>query len=244
MAEILTRCVLPSFVSNTRPYVELKYIVDISPSDAIPPPALVIFVGNTSSAESILEFTLLTLSRPTYERRKTMNAQSIIPPNIDYGKISADKYSPDDTYEAGELRIQYNSLWKSNQKIPVPEPWTPAHWDQTTVAAELSALNSSIDDLEKVATLYSPASPISFPGEIDVDITAYRVVCMAVYSGSTASSNRQHVLISTYPETAQYIPVQLGTTASYIRIEYASGKLSLLSSGAPASVGAIYGIVK
>ena len=74
-----------------------------------------------------------------------MNAQSIIPPNIDYGKISADKYSPDDTYEAGELRIQYNSLWKSNQKIPVPEPWTPAHWDPTTLAAELSAVNSRMN---------------------------------------------------------------------------------------------------
>ena len=92
--------------------------------------------------------------------------------------------------------------------------------------------------------LYSPDSPTSFPGEIDVDITTYRVVCIAVYSGSTTSANRQYVLISTIPSTAQYIPVQLGTTATYIRIEYAGGKLSLLSSGAPASVGAIYGIVK
>lgn len=71
------------------------------------------------------------------------NTQSLIPPNIDYSKISADKYSPDDTYEAGELRIQYNSLWKAKQKISVPEPWTPAHWDQTTVAEAISALNSS-----------------------------------------------------------------------------------------------------
>lgn len=71
-----------------------------------------------------------------------MNAQSIIPPNIDYGKISADKYSPDETYEAGELRIQYNSLWKAKQAISVPEPWTPDHWDPTTLAAEFSALNS------------------------------------------------------------------------------------------------------
>ena len=74
-----------------------------------------------------------------------MNAQSIIPPNIDYGKISADKYSPDDTYEAGELRIQYNTLWKAKQDISVPEPWTPDHWDPTTLAAEFSALNSRMD---------------------------------------------------------------------------------------------------
>lgn len=83
----------------------------------------------------------------TYERRKNMNAQSIIPPNIDYGKISADKYSPDDTYEAGELRIQYNSLWKAKQAISVPEPWTPDHWEPTTLAAEFSALNSRLSGM-------------------------------------------------------------------------------------------------
>lgn len=101
-----------------------------------------------------------------------------------------------------------------------------------------------MEESEKTEILYSPDSPVSFPGEIDVDITAYRVVCMTVYSGGSATPNRQHVIISTAPSSAQYIPVQLGTTATYIRIEYASGKLSLLSSGAPASVGAIYGIVK
>lgn len=84
------------------------------------------------------------------------NTQSLIPPNIDYSKISADKYSPDDTYEAGELRIQYNSLWKAKQKISVPEPWTPAHWDATTIAAELIALNSSYGVNEKGSYLRLP----------------------------------------------------------------------------------------
>ena len=111
-------------------------------------------------------------------------------------------------------------------------------------AEAISELNSSIEGLEGVAVLYNPASPVSFPGEINVDITEYRVICMIVYSGATTSSNRQHVIISTAPASAQYIPVQLGTTATYIRIEFAGGKLSLLSSGEPASVGAIYGIVK
>ena len=158
--------------------------------------------------------------------------------------VQPDEYSDASTYSVGDYCIENNTIYKCKTAINSPEEFNPSHWEETTIYKELSALNSSIDDLEKVETLYSPASPISFPGEIDVDITAYRVVCMAVYSGSTASSNRQHVLISTHPGTAQYIPVQLGTTASYIRIEYASGKLSLLSSGAPASVGAIYGIVK
>lgn len=70
------------------------------------------------------------------------NTQSLIPPNIDYGKISADKYSPDETYKAGDLRIQNNALWKAKQDINVAEAWTPDHWDPTTLAAELSSLNS------------------------------------------------------------------------------------------------------
>lgn len=70
------------------------------------------------------------------------NTQSLIPPNIDYGKISADKYDPDGTYTKGDLRIQNNALWKSKQNIDVPEPWTESHWESTTLAAEFSSLNS------------------------------------------------------------------------------------------------------
>lgn len=73
------------------------------------------------------------------------NTQSLIPPNIDYGKISADKYDPDGTYTKGDLRIQNNALWKAKQDIDVPEPWTESHWESTTLAAELSSINSSLE---------------------------------------------------------------------------------------------------
>ena len=57
---------------------------------------------------------------------------------------TADEYSPDETYTAGRLVIQNNALWKAKQDISVAEPWTPDHWDPTTLAAELSAVNSSM----------------------------------------------------------------------------------------------------
>lgn len=57
---------------------------------------------------------------------------------------TADEYSPDETYTAGRLVIQNNALWKAKQDISVAETWTPDHWDPTTLAAELSSLNSSI----------------------------------------------------------------------------------------------------
>ena len=55
---------------------------------------------------------------------------------------TADEYSPDETYTAGRLVIQNNALWKAKQDINVAEAWTPDHWDPTTLAAELSAVNS------------------------------------------------------------------------------------------------------
>lgn len=56
---------------------------------------------------------------------------------------TADEYSPDETYTAGRLVINNNALWKAKQDIDVAEAWTPDHWELTTLAAELSAVNSS-----------------------------------------------------------------------------------------------------
>ena len=57
----------------------------------------------------------------------------------------ADSYSPSETYTAGRLVIKNNALWKAKQDINVAEAWTPEHWELTTLAAELSALNSSLE---------------------------------------------------------------------------------------------------
>lgn len=155
----------------------------------------------------------------------------------------SDEFLEGKDYASGDYCIYNNVLYLFTEDKSAGS-WDASKVSATLVGTELSKVNSSIEDLEGVAVLYNPASPVSFPGEIDVDITEYRVICMVVYSGATTSTNRQHVIIATTPASAQYIPVQLGTTATYIRIEFAGGKLSLLSSGEPASVGAIYGIVK
>lgn len=58
--------------------------------------------------------------------------------------VIADPYNPGKTYVTGEYCTQDGGFYKAKQNIDDPEAWTPAHWDQTTVAAELSALNSRI----------------------------------------------------------------------------------------------------
>lgn len=134
-----------------------------------------------------------------------MNAQSIIPPNIDYGKISADKYSPDDTYEAGELRIQYNSLWKAKQAISVPEPWTPDHWDPTTLAAEFSALNSRIAVTGERTNLIS----MSAPGAQNVDFTQYKKLRIAV-SATNVYTNVMFLDTDVLSEANEYMWLYAG----------------------------------
>lgn len=76
----------------------------------------------------------------------------------DVAGLSADEYDPNATYSSGDLRIHDNILHKANQDISVPEPWTPDHWDPTTLAAELSAVNSR--------TFPDPASGTAI-GEVD-----------------------------------------------------------------------------
>lgn len=65
----------------------------------------------------------------------------------DVAGLSADEYDPNATYSSGDLRIHDNILHKANQDISVAEAWTPAHWDATTIAAELKAQAEDISDL-------------------------------------------------------------------------------------------------
>lgn len=76
----------------------------------------------------------------------------------DVAGLSADEYDPNATYSSGDLRIHDNILHKANQDISVAEAWTPDHWDPTTLAAELSAVNSR--------TFPDPASGTAI-GEVD-----------------------------------------------------------------------------
>lgn len=78
------------------------------------------------------------------------NAQIIDKTLYAHANNFADKYDPDSTYTQGKLCIQNDALWKAKQDIDVAEAWTPAHWDATTIAAELSAVNSSLQDIVKV----------------------------------------------------------------------------------------------
>lgn len=87
----------------------------------------------------------LNASDVTYDNESSglssNTAQGAIDEIVEIEKVvngnQADLYSPDETYTAGRLVINNNALWKAKQDINVAEPWTPEHWDSTTIAKEL-----------------------------------------------------------------------------------------------------------
>ena len=83
-------------------------------------------------------------------------AQGAIDEIVEIEKVvngnQADSYSPDETYKASRLVIHNNALWKAKQDIDVAEAWTPEHWEPTTLAAELSAVNSRMPKVFRVGT--------------------------------------------------------------------------------------------
>lgn len=103
----------------------------------------------------------------------------------------ADAYNPDSTYAAGAYCIYDNVLYKANQDISVAEPWTPAHWDATTIAAELKAqaedisdLNSRIKMASMLVTFESGAVTIPI-SSLGIDKTPNFFLVQNIYNGET-----------------------------------------------------------
>lgn len=130
----------------------------------------------------------------------------------------ADKYDPDSTYTQGKLCIQNDALWKAKQNIDAPEPWTESHWESTTLAAELSALNSRLGSWSRVTSMsvgsnetYDVELPENKALLLAVENT-YGVGCLYFVQTALSSENR---------DAATY---SLGGNPNYFKIESISGQ--------------------
>lgn len=59
-----------------------------------------------------------------------------------------DAYDATKTYAEGALCINDNKLYKAVSAIETAEVWTPDHWTQTNIDAELSSLNTKTNSLQ------------------------------------------------------------------------------------------------
>ena len=74
----------------------------------------------------------------------------------------ADKYNPDLTYVAGDLRIYNNALWRAKQNIDVAEPWTESHWESTNITEVIGSVYSSLNSRIRCGT-----ATINYDGNSD-----------------------------------------------------------------------------
>ena len=153
----------------------------------------------------------LNASDVTYDNESSglssNTAQGAIDEIVEIEKVingnQADLYSPDETYTAGRLVINNNALWKAKQDIDVAEAWTPEHWELTTLAAELSALNSSLiiyEDYEFAGLSYAAGTPGSRGAQYrkdDVAKPGYEIISAFVVLMDDSSAAIPIVLMST-----------------------------------------------
>lgn len=130
----------------------------------------------------------------------------------------ADAYNPESTYAAGAYCIYDNVLYKANQDISVAETWTPAHWTQTTVAAELSGLNSSLGSWSRVTSMSVGANET-----YDVELPENKALLLAVENtyGVGCLYFVQTALSSENRDAATY---SLGGNPNYFKVEAISGQ--------------------
>jgi len=127
--------------------------------------------------------------------------------------VIADPYNPDNTYAARAYCTHEGGFYKSNQAIDVAEAWTPSHWTQTTVAAELSALNSrgaltalytsskaitntaaqitishNVSDFRKLIFFFGYTHTVNAATPIEIPVELFNAGYTATYSFAGASS--------------------------------------------------------
>ena len=115
--------------------------------------------------------------------------------NGDTGKIpaslftstsrEADQYDPEETYAVGDLCINNNVLYRCTTAISTAEVWTPAHWTQTTLANEISTLNSSLTDTITTNVILSDIGTTKATKQV----TAYKIGRVYVFSTQFALKN-------------------------------------------------------
>ena len=80
-----------------------------------------------------------------------MNTQSLLQPNINYNESTADEFSVTKAYSTGNYCIYNNILYKFTSD-KAAGAWDSSKVTSTTVAGELSSLNTNIDDFGKHTT--------------------------------------------------------------------------------------------
>ena len=90
----------------------------------------------------------------------------------------ADEYSASQTYAVGDFVMHLDKLYRCKTAITTAEAWTAAHWEETSMGEETSALKSALDSAE--SRLYD------LDGKASIDLPTNKTDAYA-YTGSVGS---------------------------------------------------------
>ena len=125
------------------------------------------------------------------------------------GLYTANAYSSSATYAVGDLVTYDGKLYKCNTAIQTAETWTPAHWTETTMAAETSEFETAVAD--KITLASTP-----FSGKTNIDTSA-RIISM-----SAGAAQDYKVYYSPIVEGAKYKIISHDTGGGYVYAFYVS----------------------
>lgn len=141
----------------------------------------------------------------------------VTPPSIYFNASIysiATPYDETRTYSVGDVVSNDYNLYKCNTDISVAEPWTAAHWTQTTVAAELADIRSNIPEDKVFHAVYGSTTF----AEITAAVTADKLVFLTGVTGSSDTVYSLTTYTSPRPALAIFHAVN-GNTVYKAQIE-------------------------
>lgn len=112
---------------------------------------------------------------------------------------SYDAYDDTSTYTVGDLCIYNNALYKCTTAITTAEAWNASHWTATSIADEISELNTGKQD--ELSNSDIPITVLSQSvSDVTLKCTRYgNVACITGYFRTTASISANSSIFSGFP---------------------------------------------
>lgn len=180
-------------------------------------------IGYSEAYDAITDFRFQNINGPViYTWRVTSDGPSetnnwLTPPSIYYNSSIYNIATPYDetrTYSVGDVVSKDYTLYRCNTDISVAEPWTAAHWTQTTVAAELADIRASMPEDKVFHAVYGTTTF----AEITDAVTAGKLVFLDGVTGSSETVYTLTTYTSPRPSLAIFHAVN-GNTVYKAQIE-------------------------
>ena len=159
-------------------------------------------------------------------------ADAVVSDIDDVKAMISDEYDNTATYAVGDYRIYNNTLYRCTTAISTAEDFTPAHWTETSIDAELAAANSAISGKQDALTVENLTNTIRLNSNCTVHhgyVSKYgRIVDFGLVLKLTGNINNNDIIIYGLPRANNNLRCPRGlNTSEYYANDYTSGGLAV-----------------